>query len=72
MKKTLKFDENVKAESIKELKDLDGKIERLTNFLNQSFADDEYAATQVMWMSKQLNAMKHYRSALDERIKAMK
>lgn len=72
MKKTLKFDEKVKAELITELKDLDGKIERLTSFLNQSFADDEYTDTQVMWMNKQLNAMKHYRSALDERIKAMK
>lgn len=72
MSKTLKFDENVKAELIKELKDLDGKIEQLTSFLNQSFADDEYTDTQVMWMNKQLNAMKHYRSALDERIKAMK
>lgn len=72
MSKTLKFDENVKAELIAELKDLDEKVERLTSFLNQSFADDEYTATQVMWMEKQLNAMKHYRSALDERIKAMK
>lgn len=72
MSKTLKLDENVKAELIAELKDLDGKIERLTSFLNQSFADDEYTDTQVMWMNKQLNAMKHYRSALDERIKAMK
>lgn len=72
MKKTLRFDENIKTELIKELEDLDRKIKRLSTFLNQSFANDEYTETQVMWMSKQLNAMKHYRSALDERIKAMK
>ena len=72
MKKTLKFDENVKAELIKELNNLDKNIERLTTLLNQPFADDEYTDTQVMWMSKQLNAIQHYRNALDERIKAMK
>lgn len=57
-------------ELVSEHQELNGKVERLTDFLSEKHTG--VSATQISWMSIQLHSMKNYDRCLKKRIEDLK